>query len=61
MRWAHKDKYQWCKWFAWYPVQLDFGSKDWVWLETIERKFVDSCWEDVCYYREARCSTTDTQ
>jgi hypothetical protein len=61
MRWAHKDVKQWHKWFAWYPVQLDDASKQWVWFETIERKLVDQWWDDCWFYREAKCSTIDTQ
>lgn len=33
------NKYEWNKWFAWYPINVKCdGVKVKVWLETIERK-----------------------
>lgn len=28
---------EWNRWFAWHPIWI---SNTWVWLETVERKFV---------------------
>ena len=34
-----REKYQWHRWFAWFPVELGGdGSGRWVWLETVARK-----------------------
>lgn len=38
MRWTRGQKMDWTRWFAWHPIQLETGQ--WVWLETVERKFV---------------------
>jgi hypothetical protein len=56
MRWGTtKEEYEtWRPWFAWHPVMIENGQ--WVWLETVERKFKPmdmlvvggSCWD----YRE---------
>jgi len=43
--WRPKDKAKrskaWHRWFAWYPVYIDCAGV-WVWLETIERTYLDS-------------------
>ena len=44
---------EWHKWFAWRPVQKGWyqvtwrfdKNTDWVWLETIERRFNQGFWE----------------
>ena len=36
MKWGTQNKWEWHKWYAWYPVCFWIG--EWVWLETVERK-----------------------
>lgn len=39
MRWnirKEQDYLEWHQWFAWHPVRI---NGQWVWLETVERKF----------------------
>lgn len=40
MRWTKPPINQWHRWFAWYPVRLEDGHTT-VWLETVERLFID--------------------
>lgn len=37
MRWKRNNRWDWTKWFAWYPVEVEDDT--YVWLETVERKF----------------------
>jgi hypothetical protein len=37
MRFRSKDKYQWNKWVAWFPVKVE--GRELVWLEVVERKW----------------------
>ena len=43
-QWAAREKYRknWHPWFAWYPVDLEWGDGRWVWLQRIERKRYES-------------------
>jgi hypothetical protein len=39
MRWQSKDpkkEFEWCAWFAWYPIKTACGTN--VWLEYVERR-----------------------
>jgi hypothetical protein len=42
MRWRPERKYEWHRWFAWYPIEVgeEFGpvKREKVWLEWVERK-----------------------
>lgn len=44
MKTKKKDKSNWKKWFAWYPVFVELESTT-VWLETIWRKDKHPDWE----------------
>ena len=40
MRWSNRapiETQPWLKWFAWFPVQVEFRS-EYAWLEVVERK-----------------------
>ena len=39
MRWRYQPATEWHRWFAWYPVVIE---GQWVWLETVERRLVES-------------------
>jgi hypothetical protein len=41
MKWTRKDPSEWRRWFAWYPVELDYvsGDKTFVWLEFVNKKY----------------------
>ena len=39
MRWDTKSRAGWHRWFAWHPVVID---GQWVWLETVERCWMES-------------------
>jgi hypothetical protein len=48
VRWRAKNRANWHRWFAWYPVSID-GQL--VWLEIVERR----CGETFCGdYKEYR-------
>ena len=41
-KYAEQQRYKknWHEWFVWYPIQVPAYSGHWVWLETIERKWI---------------------
>lgn len=51
------NKYEWHKWFAWYPVLVedeDTGARMWIWLETVERIYRDGLWDEDIFFRLPR-------
>jgi len=57
MRWRTKHGSEWTRWFAWFPVCLEWridGNNEYIWLEHVERKVVISSTGYEAYeYREA--------
>jgi len=58
MRFRNRD-YNYHKWFAWYPVLVDYYDKQeqnvrdkqvWVWLEHIERKII--WWDNFFFWHK---------
>lgn len=40
-KFKRKDKYEWHKWFAWYPIWLINNDQHIViWLRTVQRRYV---------------------
>lgn len=58
------DRYEWHRWFAWFPVSVLCWSKtgtlsvvmyhEYCWLHTVERQRVLGMFGDHCQYREVR-------
>lgn len=49
------NKYEWHKWFAWYPVIVknDSGPDIFIWLEYVERKLVVAYRGVDAYFRKS--------
>jgi hypothetical protein len=55
LKWTPRD--QWHRWYAWRPVYVydeALRQGEYVWFETIERRFLYGCYDTFTEYRHAQ-------